>query len=193
MIYSVEAEQAVLGGLLKDGDKHRAISDILTSNDFFRADHRFIYQAVERLAKDLKPIDAITLIDQLDAAGNLKAVDQGYVLDLQLNTPSAANLIAYAKIVADKAKRRQLITVMQESCMSVENSDEPIESLAANAAAMIGSLGTSNGSLTMTSTDSASPGKSTPSQNERVPSSTAFSASRNDSNSVFEEAPSPCS
>lgn len=140
MIYSVEAEQAVLGGLLKDGDKHRVVSDILTSDDFFRADHRFIYQAVERLAKDRKPIDAITLVDQLEASGNLKAVDQGYVLDLQLNTPSTANLIAYARIVADKAKRRQLINVMQESCLSVESSDEPIESIAANAAAMIGSL-----------------------------------------------------
>lgn len=110
--HSIEAEQAVLGGLMLDNRAWDLVSDQLTEQDFYRRDHRLIFKAIGELTEQQQPSDAVTLSDwltqqeQLDDAGGL-----AYLGRLAKDTPSAANIQAYANIVREHAVLRQLIEV----------------------------------------------------------------------------------
>jgi replicative DNA helicase len=110
--HSQEAEQAVLGALMIDHRAWDRISDRLISQDFYRHDHQLIFQAMTELAERSQPFDVVTVADnlkmrqQLDAAGG-----EGYLFELAQNTPTAANVVAYADIVRERAILRQLISV----------------------------------------------------------------------------------
>jgi len=109
--HSVEAEQAVIGGLLLDNRAWENIADKLVDEDFYRFDHRLLFSAIRELESRNEPFDAVTLSqcleknDQLDQAGGLL-----YLGRLAKDTPSAANIVAYANIVREKSVLRQLIT-----------------------------------------------------------------------------------
>ncbi len=110
--HSVEAEQAVLGGLMLAPDAYDKVNDQLTENDFYRRDHRLIYRAIRELAEKDRPFDAVTLGEWFESQGKLEQVGDGaYLVELASTTPSAANIAAYAEIVRDKAVLRQLIEV----------------------------------------------------------------------------------
>lgn len=110
--HSVEAEQAVLGGLMLAPDALDKINDRLTENDFYRRDHRMIYRAICDLSRKMRPFDVVTLGEWFESQGMLEVVDHGaYLIELASTTPSAANIVAYAEIVRDKAVLRQLIEV----------------------------------------------------------------------------------
>ncbi|MBA1148400.1 replicative DNA helicase [Ectothiorhodospiraceae bacterium WFHF3C12] len=108
--HSLEAEQAVLGGLMVDNGAWDEVADRVTEEDFYRRDHRVIFRAMQELAEAAEPMDVVTLsnwlksMDQLDAAGGLP-----YLGALAKDTPSAANIKAYADIVREKSVLRQLI------------------------------------------------------------------------------------
>lgn len=110
--HSQEAEQAVLGALLIDHRAWDRISDRITINDFYRREHQFIFQAMVELASRNQPFDVITVAEvlkthqQLDSGGG-----EGYLFELAQNTPTAANVAAYADIVRERAILRQLISV----------------------------------------------------------------------------------
>lgn len=109
---SVEAEQAVLGGLMLAPDAYDRVSDQLTERDFYRRDHQLIYRAIHELAEKNKPFDAVTLGEWFESQGLVEQVAGGaYLIELASTTPSAANIVAYAEIVRDKAVLRQLIEV----------------------------------------------------------------------------------
>jgi replicative DNA helicase len=109
---SVEAEQAVLGGLMLAPDAFDRIADQLTDSDFYRRDHQLIYRAIRELAEKNKPFDAVTLGEWFESQGLSEQVAGGaYLIELASTTPSAANIVAYAEIVRDKAVLRQLIEV----------------------------------------------------------------------------------
>jgi replicative DNA helicase len=109
---SVEAEQAVLGGLMLAPDAYDRIADQLTDNDFYRRDHQLIFRAIRELAEKSKPFDAVTLGEWFESMGQSELVAGGaYLIELASTTPSAANIAAYAEIVRDKAVLRQLIEV----------------------------------------------------------------------------------
>ena len=109
---SVEAEQAVLGGLMLAPDAFDRIADQLTDDDFYRRDHQLIYRAIRELAEKNRPFDAVTLGEWFESQGLAEQVAGGaYLIELASTTPSAANIIAYAEIVRDKAVLRQLIEV----------------------------------------------------------------------------------
>ncbi len=109
---SVEAEQAVLGGLMLAPDAFDRIADQLTDGDFYRRDHQLIYRAIRELAEKNKPFDAVTLGEWFESQGLSEQVAGGaYLIELASTTPSAANIVAYAEIVRDKAVLRQLIEV----------------------------------------------------------------------------------
>ena len=72
--YSVEAEQAVLGGLLLDNTAWEKIADLLTDADFYRADHRQIYRHISLLIEDNKPADALTVAESLERSARLEEV-----------------------------------------------------------------------------------------------------------------------
>ncbi len=108
--HSIEAEQAVLGGLMLENSAWDQIADVVTEDDFYRRDHRLIFRAITELAARSTPFDVITLseqlagINELDNAGGLS-----YLGGLAKNTPTAANIKAYATIVRERSILRQLI------------------------------------------------------------------------------------
>ncbi|MEZ0470188.1 replicative DNA helicase [Luteimonas salinilitoris] len=109
---SVEAEQAVLGGLMLSPEAFDRIADMLVDNDFYRRDHQLIYRAIRELAEKNKPYDAVTLGEWFESQGLAGEVAGGaYLVELASTTASAANIKAYAEIVRDKAVLRQLIDV----------------------------------------------------------------------------------
>ncbi len=108
--HSVPAEQAVLGGLMLAPEAWPLVSDVLTDADFYRRDHQQIFRAIREAADAGKPFDAVTIGEWFEARGLLEQVGEGaYLIELASTTPSAANVKAYAEIVADAATRRKLI------------------------------------------------------------------------------------
>ncbi|RMH16670.1 MAG: replicative DNA helicase [Gammaproteobacteria bacterium] len=113
--HSVEAEQAVLGGLMLDNECWTDISDQLTEDDFYRHEHRLIFAATAALSRKHTPFDVVTLSEYLEQSGKLEeAGGLAYLGTLARDTPSAANIAAYAKIVREHSVLRQLIHVGTE-------------------------------------------------------------------------------
>jgi replicative DNA helicase len=113
--HSIEAEQSVLGGLLLDNAAWDRIADFLSQSDFYRYDHRIIYEHIGRLIAGTRPADVVTVYESLVTSG--KAEDVGglaYLNALAQNTPSAANIRRYAEIVRDRAVLRRLVSVADE-------------------------------------------------------------------------------
>ena len=110
--HSVEAEAAVLGGLLLDNSAFDRVGDFLRADDFYRADHRQIFEAISRLVQSARPADVVTVFEALQSLG--QAEDAGglsYINSLAIETPSASNIRRYAEIVRDRAILRKLISV----------------------------------------------------------------------------------
>ncbi|WP_373314787.1 replicative DNA helicase [Deefgea salmonis] len=113
--HSVEAEQSVLGGLMLDNQAFDKIADIIGDQDFYREDHRRIYQAIIKLVEHNRPADVITVKESLDTTNDLTYVGGlAYLGSLVQNTPSAANIRRYAEIVREKSVMRQLASVATE-------------------------------------------------------------------------------
>jgi len=113
--HSIEAEQAVLGGLLLSSRAWDQVADIITERDFYREDHRLLFRAVHELNEAGRPCDAVTATEWFESHGLVEQVDGGgYISQLAASTPSAANVKAYAEIVREKSILRQLIDVGAE-------------------------------------------------------------------------------
>ena len=113
--HSIEAEQSVLGGLLLSNDAWDAVVELVTANDFYRADHRLIFRQVARMMEANVPVDVVTLSERLDSSGELEgAGGLAYLAELAKNTPSAANIRAYAHVVRERSALRHLIQAAQE-------------------------------------------------------------------------------
>lgn len=108
--HSIEAEQAVLGGLMLSSEAWDKIADKLNEEDFYRKEHRLIFRAIGELSGKGMPCDAVTLGEWFDVNGIAELVGgAAYVIELANATPSAANIVAYATIVREKSVLRQLI------------------------------------------------------------------------------------
>jgi len=113
--HSLEAEQAVLGGLMLANESFESIAALLTVRDFFNADHQLIFRTMQQLAANENPFDPLTLAETLKENGDLDKVGgDDYLVELATNTPSAANLPAYAQIVLERSIVRQLIVASTE-------------------------------------------------------------------------------
>ena len=112
---SIEAERSILGGLMLDENAWDTISSIVFADDFYRGDHRQIYKCMVSLVGKNKPLDIITIAEELDSIDELKTVGgMAYLSDLVNTTPSATNIRAYAEIVRERATIRKLISVGNE-------------------------------------------------------------------------------
>ncbi|PCH62438.1 MAG: replicative DNA helicase, partial [SAR86 cluster bacterium] len=113
--HSVDAEQAVLGGLMLDNTEWDNISDVLIDEDFYRGEHQLIYQAMFRQSEASRPIDVVTLVEALDNTNELEdAGGLDYLGELAGNARGTANIQAYADIIRERATLRRLITVANE-------------------------------------------------------------------------------
>ena len=110
--HSIEAEQAVIGGLLLDNRAWEKIADRIHEKDFYRHDHRLIFRAIGSLESKTQPFDVVTLSESLTQNEELEEVGGlAYLGRLAKDTPSAANIVAYADIVRERSVLRQLISV----------------------------------------------------------------------------------
>jgi len=108
---NIEAEQSVLGSLLLDKEALIKVADFLKSDDFYRDDHKVIYEAILKLYEKRKPIDVLTLTDILEKEKKLKSVGgASYLTTLVNSVPTAANVVTYAQIIQQKATLRRLIS-----------------------------------------------------------------------------------
>ena len=120
--HSAEAEQSIIGGLMLDNQVWDKISTKLCEADFYRTEHRTLYRAIIDLSKKDQPFDVVTLLDTLKSRNELDdAGGETYLFELANNTPSVANVSAYADIVREKSVQRQLIAVASEIADSAYN------------------------------------------------------------------------
>lgn len=113
--HSVEAEQAVLGGIMLDPKAFDKIEDKISEQDFYLKQHQLLFKAMLTLAKDNQPFDVVTMCDVLNKQSILNnGVSEIYLFELARNTPSAANIEAYAKIVRERAISRELLAAINE-------------------------------------------------------------------------------
>lgn len=110
--HSVEAEQGVLGGLMLDNSTWDDIADTLAADDFYIREHRLIFKAIADLAKEGTPFDVVTLSEK--SVDVQQEVGMAYLGELAMNTPSVANILAYAKIVRERSHLRNLVTLGYE-------------------------------------------------------------------------------
>ena len=113
--HSMEAEQSVLGGMMLDNNAWDVVSEIVVDSHFYSGNHRNIFRTMQKLIDLGRPIDVVTLSEELDRTGELEACGGlEYLVDLASNTPSASNIRAYSEIVRDRALLRQMISVSNE-------------------------------------------------------------------------------
>jgi len=108
---NIEAEQSVLGSLLLDKDALLKVADFLRPDDFYRDDHKLIFEAILKLFEKRRPIDVLTLTDILEKEKKLREVGgASYLTTLVNSVPTAANVMTYAQIIQQKATLRRLIS-----------------------------------------------------------------------------------
>ena len=123
--HSLEAEQAIIGGLMLDNQVFDKVGTILCEADFYRIEHRILYKIITQLAQKSHPFDVVTLLDALKTTNQLDdAGGETYLFELANNTPSVANVGAYASIVREKSVQRQLISIAGEIADSAYNPGE---------------------------------------------------------------------
>lgn len=119
-LFSVEAEQAVLGGLLLDNNAIDRING-LDAAHFYRDDHREVFGAIYRLVVANRPADIVTVFEVLQSQGKGERVGGlGYLTELAHRTPSAANIGRYAEIVRDRAMLRETAAAARKVLEMVE-------------------------------------------------------------------------
>ena len=113
--HSLEAEAAVLGGILLDNTALDRVAEVVTAEDFYREAHRKIFRAATELSQRSEPIDLLTLTEALKTRGELPEIGgAGYVSELTDRALSAANIQYHARIVREKAILRGLISTAAE-------------------------------------------------------------------------------
>lgn len=122
--HSVEAEQSVIGALMLDNRAWDRVIDYVGEEDFYRAEHRHIYRAIEMLAERSQPFDVLTISEILKSQQLIDKIGgEAYLFELAQNTPTAANVTAYAEIVRDRSVLRQLMGTATDIADRIFNPD----------------------------------------------------------------------
>jgi replicative DNA helicase len=119
--HSIESESSLLGGLLLDNRAWDRVGDLLTDSDFYRYEHRIIFEVAAALINANKPADIFTVFDQVQRIGKSAEVTLAYLQSLAQYVPSAANIRRYAEIVRERAILRSLIAMSDEIATSAFN------------------------------------------------------------------------
>lgn len=144
---SIEAERAVLGGIFLKEDAFADIIEILSPNDFYKNAHRLIYEAMREIYNLGEKIDPIVVMNQLKKEEKFEEIGGDQVFyDIIEEVPTAANIVAYAKIIKEKATLRRLGDVGTKIVeMAYEGYDE-VETILDRAEGMIFKISENNDS-----------------------------------------------
>ncbi|MFQ3206937.1 MAG: replicative DNA helicase [Glaciecola sp.] len=113
--HSIEAEQSVLGSMMIAPDSWDKVAEIVVESDFYNRSHRTIFGAIIKLLGNNQSVDTVTVKDTLAQSGKLdEAGGFSYLIELAKNTPSAANVSAYASVIRERAIVRELIGVAHD-------------------------------------------------------------------------------
>ena len=113
--HSIEAEQSVIGGMLLNNRAWEDVADIVSDDDFYRHDHRLIWQHIAQMMRQDRPADVLTVNDSLKLAGKLEeAGGLAYLNSLATSVASAANVRHYAEMVRDRSILRRLVALSDE-------------------------------------------------------------------------------
>ena len=135
---NIEAEQAVLGAMMIDKEAISKATELLRENDFYRQDHRAVYQVIVDLFSKNQAVDMVTVTEALKREGKLEDVGGiQFITYLANAVPTAANITYHAKIVEEKSLLRQLISVSTQIAGSGYEGTEDVNSLLDNAERMI--------------------------------------------------------
>lgn len=125
--HSLEAEKSVLGSMLISRDAAELAAEMLSASDFYVPQHQDIFEVMTELVSRAQPVDNVTIVDALERAGKLaSAGGLGYIAELSLFVPSAANVSYYINIVEDRSVLRQLIKAGGEIMNEASTSDSPV-------------------------------------------------------------------
>ncbi|MBM7617686.1 replicative DNA helicase [Weissella uvarum] len=140
----ISAEQAVLGSILLSTDPTdlvAQVSTILEPNDFFRTAHQLIYRAILALDEDQRPIDVLTITDELEKNNQVEnAGGISYLTELASSVPVSGNAMYYARIVKEKSLRRELIDTLQEGTQGTYTGATDIEDLVSDISTKLDSI-----------------------------------------------------
>ena len=141
--HSIEAESSVLGGLLLDNGAWDRVGDLLKDNDFYRYEHRLIYESMTSLINASKPADVITVYEHLQSLGKSEEVGGlSYLNSLAQYVPSASNIRRYAEIVRERAILRKLVSVSDEIATNAFNTQgRPVATIVDEAEQKIFNIG----------------------------------------------------
>lgn len=124
----IEAEQSVLGALLLDNIAWEAIGDLLRSEDFYRGEHRLIFDAIHAMVVACRTADVITVHERLQTVRGAEAITLPYLNALLQSVPSIRNVRHHAELVRRKAVQRALIATLDESIATVwKGEQEPVD------------------------------------------------------------------
>jgi len=138
-MFSLEAEQSVLGALLIDPKRIGQAIDRLAPEDFFQRSHKIYFEAMLKAFEEKTEVDVITLGDYVQSLGN--QYDLGYATELYQNCPGSTNIKAYIDIVLDKSKRRQLYNALDQCTRLITSSENTdIDDVIAQTASQIGAM-----------------------------------------------------
>ena len=132
--HNLEAEQAVLGAILLENEAIAAAMEHVTPDDFYRAAHQRIFEAMVQLSEESEPVDLVTLSTRLKDQGLLEEVGGiGYLTELANSVPTAANVAYYARIIEEKAMLRRLIRTATQIAASGYSAAEDVRELISEA------------------------------------------------------------
>ena len=124
----VEAEQAVLGCMIIDKDAAGSVFEVIKAEDFYREDNKEVFSAISDLFEASKPIDTLSIKEQLRLRGTLEAVGGiAYIAELASKVPTSANIEYYAKIVEEKSILRKLIHSSTDIVNMGYNANEEVQ------------------------------------------------------------------
>jgi replicative DNA helicase len=127
---NIDAEKSLLGAVLIDEETLADITEHVTLRDFYEKRHSIIYDAMMRLYEKRKPVDLLTLTDELKRKKELETVGgSAYLTELTNYVPTSAHAESYAEIVAQKAVRRRLIKASGEISEMGFNEDSTTQEL----------------------------------------------------------------
>jgi replicative DNA helicase len=127
---NIDAEKSLLGAVLIDEETLADITEHVTLRDFYEKRHSMIYDAMMRLYEKRKPVDLLTLTDELKRKKELETVGgSAYLTELTNYVPTSAHAESYAEIVAQKAVRRRLIKASGEISEMGFNEDSTTQEL----------------------------------------------------------------
>ena len=125
--FSIEAEVAVLGGIMRKNDVWDLISGVVLEEDFYKDEHKLIYKTIKNLQDLGKPVDPLTVQETLDGNGDMpKLVNlggKGYVTQIAKETPGVANIESYAEIIKQRSNLRRLIATVDQIALNARESD----------------------------------------------------------------------